>query len=1105
MGIELNMVILLTLDSTYGYMIGPNATIWSDAQNYCESLGSNLASIHSEIDYYTAAAQCSTGGRSNGGFMYSDGCWIGLSDILSKGLYTYIDQTECDYGCLNGSTTQQSPPWFQYNSIPAQYQPSNDYEENCIEMIWAYDLTWWDAKCDSKSYPLCNDTPSPTISPTTPTTSPTPSPFDLMTDNCDEFVNKEQCCVVTEKYHKQCLWVESTAKCHVAENKTMGAMLYSNYGRNISGNVQISSNHSFVSSHPSELYSSDEWTLKQLYPYKGKLLRPLVDPFHKSYLYAYRVYSEGIQLIKFETTSFTIIWFRILSSNSSSMSTMVIDLSIFGNFEQYYLIADTKPYLHVLSPQNGSIIWNKQHDYQITFYDDKGKYSKPGQGWIYDTIKIFYTDNKLIRIYSDGTHLASYECYSDERIGFAPVSDIKIEIYNIRNGNVLLNTTLISSVTNYTFMNIVGFDAIDDTNFYLYGINPNDHRLYSWNLNSINCISDIEINWVNQDIYSTPYQPLIIDNYLETIYIIASYSIETDNVPIYIYSIDLHSGDLKSRFKVIPSDTGPTDWSDVGGANISFKINNYDYEDKYIVYPLKKLWWGFVLSQTGQDLYYHYKNNLYKFTINDGMQYVGEQQYEDYVHTIMIDKNDNILLVFSTNIGTCSCSLGTGEKHECTTCCGYRTYANVTSLAVVNKNFHTLWSKDYEGNFNFDSNVKYLQNAPTAFGDNIWYTTDSEVNKFIVYGKEENNQSYILLDWQFWVSTILQVITLVLFLTICFCKWRTKKLQKRHKHDLELNNLTKYRKLDDNGYWRHQAGAFGDKKITDITVEYIFERNLEKINYTTVISSIGLFIMAIILTFMQFQNIDDVDKFLNDIGTYDHFRNTYLNNHKMSTSNDSSINDLCFCTSSRLDIINPQCIASDCNYNSYDCDNIIDYYGACDLSFYQWECNCELMAIGCDITMNNNTNMRQSIPNKLYDNCFHAYYNVKVLLWCLYFTHIVGTVLYILFASITCCKFGFVGWITRISSVVSAILLIYTSGTLNDSNCTGPNKLFGYSYPGCFYNYPNDFEGTFMEFERNVYVSISTILLIYGMKTILKAIQVWIPYHFAVGAYCCFK
>ena len=138
-------------------------------------------------------------------------------------------------------------------------------------------------------------------------------------------------------------------------------------------------------------------------------------------------------------------------------------------------------------------------------------------------------------------------------------------------------------------------------------------------------------------------------------------------------------------------------------------------------------------------------------------------------------------------------------------------------------------------------------------------------------------------------------------------------------------------------------------------------------------------------------------------------------------------------------------------------------------------------------------------------DCFNSYYNVKMLLWSIYFTHIIGTGLYFLSTCVTCCKFAWMGWITRLSSIISAILLIYTNGTLTDDICTASNKLFGSNYPGCYYQYPDGFTGTFGEFESDVYVSISTILLIYGMKTLLKTVQVWIPYDFTVNGYCCFK
>ena len=64
---------------------------------------------------------------------------------------------------------------------------------------------------------------------------------------------------------------------------------------------------------------------------------------------------------------------------------------------------------------------------------------------------------------------------------------------------------------------------------------------------------------------------------------------------------------------------------------------------------------------------------------------------------------------------------------------------------------------------------------------------------------------------------------------------------------------------------------------------------------------------------------------------------------------------------------------SDCQQQAYICDNIIIYIwfwrlGHRYLSFYQWNPQCDLAIKGCDINVNNNTAIMQSVPNALYND-----------------------------------------------------------------------------------------------------------------------------------------
>lgn len=77
------------------YELGPYVMYWQDAENYCNTLGSHLASIHSQDDNDHAATICS--GQT---------CWIGLNDIATENTFRWSDDSEWVYG-----TTYYVSPW----------------------------------------------------------------------------------------------------------------------------------------------------------------------------------------------------------------------------------------------------------------------------------------------------------------------------------------------------------------------------------------------------------------------------------------------------------------------------------------------------------------------------------------------------------------------------------------------------------------------------------------------------------------------------------------------------------------------------------------------------------------------------------------------------------------------------------------------------------------------------------------------------------------------------------------------------------------------------------------------------------------------------------
>ncbi|XP_031150885.1 galactose-specific lectin nattectin-like isoform X2 [Sander lucioperca] len=105
---------------------------WIDAENFCNSDGGNLASVHSEeehvflrtfINQVTGANQTS---------------WIGGFDSVKEGVWMWSD----------GST-------FDYKSW-AWGQPDNKGgDENCLQMNYK-GMNWNDGRCDKMSPFLCS-------------------------------------------------------------------------------------------------------------------------------------------------------------------------------------------------------------------------------------------------------------------------------------------------------------------------------------------------------------------------------------------------------------------------------------------------------------------------------------------------------------------------------------------------------------------------------------------------------------------------------------------------------------------------------------------------------------------------------------------------------------------------------------------------------------------------------------------------------------------------------------------------------------------------------------------------------------------------------------
>ena len=157
---SLIFLFLISVSYVKGYLLGPYAMNFIEAESYCKSLKSHLATIRDTTDRDEARALCQTADGSFGG------CWIGLYIYASRWRWKDGSSTFGTYGFDNGGRpTTGIDPWW-----PGEPSFSNG-REYCAHFYAGHQFNWNDCSCLALNYPICNDPPpcSELLSDLTPT------------------------------------------------------------------------------------------------------------------------------------------------------------------------------------------------------------------------------------------------------------------------------------------------------------------------------------------------------------------------------------------------------------------------------------------------------------------------------------------------------------------------------------------------------------------------------------------------------------------------------------------------------------------------------------------------------------------------------------------------------------------------------------------------------------------------------------------------------------------------------------------------------------------------------------------------------------------------
>lgn len=130
--------------SGQSYIAGETLMSMADAQAYCSSLGTNLASIHSESDFNATRLLCQSTSSS------ALGCWVGLIQPAEDEPWYWTDASSLDYGFASDGSPITGAPW--YTSEPDH----SEGWEDCVHIASTQNHEWDDVDCANHNYPICN-------------------------------------------------------------------------------------------------------------------------------------------------------------------------------------------------------------------------------------------------------------------------------------------------------------------------------------------------------------------------------------------------------------------------------------------------------------------------------------------------------------------------------------------------------------------------------------------------------------------------------------------------------------------------------------------------------------------------------------------------------------------------------------------------------------------------------------------------------------------------------------------------------------------------------------------------------------------------------------